>query len=174
MPAVETWDAIRARRNVREYSDRPIATDDLDRVLRAGWLAPSSLNQQRWNFILCADRQQLEELSRLSRWAGHVGGAAAAIALIAPVSDDPDVNESLEFDLGQAAMSMMLAAADLGIGSSHAAVEDQDSARRLLGHPADRKCDLLIALGYPASRPLAPVEQPKRRPFDDVVRRDHW
>ncbi len=171
---MDTWDAIRARRNVRQYRDEPIAPADLDRILEAAWRSPSSMNQQRWDFILCTDRSQLQELSKLSRWARHVGGAAAAIALIAPESDDPDVSESLELDLGQATMSMMLAAADLGIGSCHAAVEEQDRARRLLRHPKDRLCALLIALGYPADRPLAPIKCPKRRPIDEVVHRGGW
>jgi hypothetical protein len=34
---METWDAIRARRNVRTYQDRPIAANDLDRIVEAGW-----------------------------------------------------------------------------------------------------------------------------------------
>ena len=171
---METWEAIRARRNVRGYTDRPIAEFDLDRILQAAWRSPSSMNRQRWDFIVCTDRHLLREMSRLSGWAEHVANAAATVALIVPDSDDPDVVESLEFDLGQAAMSMMLAAADLGVASCHAAVEDQDLARLLLNYPKDRRCDLLIAFGYPADRPLTPVGRPKRRPFDEVVHRGHW
>jgi nitroreductase len=33
---METWDAIRARRNVRQYTDQPIARGDLERILDAG------------------------------------------------------------------------------------------------------------------------------------------
>ena len=58
-------------------------------------------------------------------------------------------------------MSIMVAAADLGIGSAHSAVADQDLARRLLGFPEDRFCAWLISLGVPADRPLAdPAAQP--------------
>jgi nitroreductase len=71
-------------------------------------------------------------------------------------------------------MSMLLAAADLGIGSAHSAVSDQALARRLLGFPEDRFCAWLICLGVPADRPLAPIRRPNRRPFEDVVHRDHW
>jgi len=59
----------------------------------------------------------------------------------------------MRYDLGQATMSMMLAAADQGIGSAHAAVAEQDLARQLLGFPGDRLCAYLIAFGYPADRP---------------------
>jgi len=68
----------------------------------------------------------------------------------------------------------MLAAADLGIGSGHSAVSDQALAREVLGLPEDRICVYLIALGFPAGRPLVPIEHPKRRPFDDVVHWDRW
>jgi nitroreductase len=71
-------------------------------------------------------------------------------------------------------MSIMLAAADLGIGTCHAAIGDQALARDLLGLPADRECMWLISLGYPRERALAPIERPDRRAFDDVVHLGRW
>jgi nitroreductase len=99
---------------------------------------------------------------------------AATIALVAPTSDDAQLRDLIQFDLGQATMSVMLAAADLGIGSVHAGVHDQELARQLLGFPEDRFCALLITLGVPADRPLTPIQRPDRRPFNDVVHRGHW
>jgi nitroreductase len=108
------------------------------------------------------------------RAARHVAGSAATIALVAPVSDDAHTRELIQYDLGQATMSVMLAAADLGIGSAHASVGDQELARRLLGFPDDRSCAYLITLGVPADRPLTPIRRPNRRPFTDVVHRGRW
>jgi nitroreductase len=71
-------------------------------------------------------------------------------------------------------MSIMLAAADLGIGSGHASVGDQALARRILALPDDREVAILLALGYPADRPLTPIRRPNRRTFDDVVHRERW
>lgn len=171
---VDTWDAIRARRNVRAFSDRAIFSEDLTRILEAGRRAPSSKNDQPWDFVVCTDRAQLGELSKVWRFGGHVAGSAATIALVAPVTDDARARESIQYDLGQATISMMLAAADLGIGSGHSAVGDQDLARRVLGLPADRFCATLIALGYPADRPLAPIARPNRRSLGDVVHYGRW
>lgn len=171
---METWEAITSRRNVRQYTDDPIREGDLDRILEAGWRTPSSMNRQRWDFILSTDRAHLEELSKCWRGAGHVARSAATIALIAPRSDDQRERESVQYDLGQVTMSIMLAATDLGIGTGHAAVEDQALAQSILGFPDDRYCAWLIALGYPADRPLVPIKNPQRRPFDEVVRRDTW
>jgi nitroreductase len=171
---MQTWDAIRSRRNVRRFADRPLDPADLDRILEAARRTPSSRNDQRWDFVVSTDREQLIELANVWGAARHVATSAATVALIAPMTDDPDERASIDYDLGQATMSIMLAAADLGIGSAHAAVDDQELARRILGHPADRRCAYLIALGYPAERPLTPIELPDRRPFDQVVHRGGW
>jgi nitroreductase len=167
---METWDAIRARRNVRAYDHRPIPAADLDRVLEAGRRAPSSRNQQRWDFVVGTDRDQLRQLAEVWRGARHVADSAATVGLVTTASGD----WSVAYDLGQVTMSMMLAAADLGIGSGHAAVQDQELARRLLGFPADRQLAWLIAFGYPAGRPLRPIDRPDRRSFDDVVHLGGW
>jgi nitroreductase len=172
---MEAWDAIRARRDVRQFADRQIADQDLDRILEAGRRSPSSQNWQPWDFVVVSDRAQLHELSRVWRAAGHVAGSAATIALIGPVLPDDDRRSgSLRYDLGQVSMSIMIAAAALGIGSGHSAVADQDLARTVLGLPPDRFCAYLIPLGYPADRPLRPIERPDRRPFEDVVHRGRW
>jgi nitroreductase len=171
---VETWDAISARRNVRAFADRPIADGDLARILEAAWRTPSSSNQQRWDFVVCTDREQLQALSKVWQWAVHVATSAATICLVAPRPQDGYERDSIQYDLGQATMSIMLAAADLGIGSGHAHVEDKELARRILGVPEDRFCAWLIALGYPADRPLAPIVRPNRRPFESVIHRGHW
>lgn len=174
MPGMETWDAIRARRNVRQFEDRQISGEDIDRILEAGRRTPSAMNEQRWDFIVVTDRAQLEELAKVWRGGGHVATSAATVALVVPESDDQRAKHSIEYDLGQATMSMMLAAADLGIGSGHSAVADQDLAHRVLGLPEDRRCAYLIALGYPGDRPLVPIRRPDRRPFDQVVHRGRW
>jgi nitroreductase len=171
---VETWDAIRARRNVRSYGGRAIAPEDLDRILEAARRAPSAGNQQAWDFVVCTDPEQLAQLAGVGPATRHVAGSAATVALVAPAADDAQARDLIQFDLGQATMSIMLAAADLGIGSGHAGVGDQELARRVLGVPADRFCALLISLGVPAGRPLAPIQRPDRRPFEDVVHRGHW
>jgi nitroreductase len=171
---METWEAIRSRRSVRTYEDCSIDPAVLDRILEAARRTPSSMNQQAWDFIVVTDRDRLRALSKVWRYAEHVGTSSATIALIAPLSADADERETYQFDLGQVSMSVMLAAADQGIGSCHAAIGEQALAREILGVPEDHECMWLIALGYPADRPLEAIERPNRRGFDEVVHRDSW
>jgi len=72
--AVETWDAIRARRNVRSYDERGIAPEHLDRILEAGRRSPSASNRQLWDFVLVTDPSQLQELSKVWMGARHLAG----------------------------------------------------------------------------------------------------
>jgi len=169
---MQTWEAITSRRNVRSFADRLIAAADLDRILEAGRRAPSSQNWQPWDFVLVTDRALLTELAKVWRGAGHVAHSAATIVVVGPAADNPFRRAQL--DLGQATMQMMLAAADLGIGSCHAGIADMPRVRELLGIPDDRDWALLISLGYPDDRPLTPIKNPDRRPFGEVVHRNHW
>lgn len=172
--SMDTWHAITSRRDVRRFEERPLPDDALDRILEAGRRAPSSRNWQPWDFVVVTDRDELRELAKVWRGGAHVADSAATIALVLPRTDDPDERETALFDLGQAAMMMLIAAADLGIASGHSAVADQEQARRVLGLPPDRVAAYLIDLGYPADRPLQPIRRPNRRPFDEVVHRGRW
>jgi nitroreductase len=171
---VETWDAITSRRNVRRYAAEPIPPGDLDRILEAARRTPSAGNRQHWDLVVVTDRGQLAELSRVWHAAGHVATSAATIALVMPVTDDARTREIDQYDLGQLTFAVTVAAADLGVGSGHSSVEDQELARRVLGVPDGYVVPWLIALGYPADRPLAPIAEPDRRPFDEVVHRGRW
>src|ERR1700761_2113194 len=105
---METWDAIRARRNVRTYLPDPVPAADLDRIAEAGWRAPSASNRQHWNFIIVTDRGPLHALSTVWRGARHIAGAAAAIALVIPQPEDERGKMIDQYDLGQATYAIMV------------------------------------------------------------------
>jgi nitroreductase len=171
---METWDAITARRNVREFEDRPIPDDDLDRILEVGRRSPSSRNWQPWDFVVVTDREQLRELSTVWRGGGHIADSAATVAVALPTTLDERERGIAMYDVGQCTMAMQIMAADLGIGSGHSAIGDHDLARSILGLPENRYAAYLIDFGYPADRPLAPIRRPNRRPFEEVVHRGRW
>jgi nitroreductase len=171
---METWDAIRSRRNVRSYDDRQIGEEDMSRILEAARRTPSAGNKQRWGFVVVRDKDRLQRLSAIWQGARHIPGSAATIALIGPDPDEERDRISVAYDMGQLTMTIMLAAADLGIGSGHSSARDQAVARDVLEIPEGSRCWWLIGLGYPADRPLRPIEKPDRRPLDDLVHHDKW
>jgi nitroreductase len=171
---METWDAVTSRRQVRSFTDEAIPDDHLRRILEAGRRAPSARNRQPWDFVVVRNRVQLERLAGVWQGASWTAGSHATIAFVLANADDPRVAALQRFDLGQAAMQMMITAADLAVATGQAACEDQSLAQELLGFPDGHHCALLIAIGYPADRPLRPIVKPSRRDYDDVVHFDTW
>lgn len=165
------WRTIRTQRAVRRFDVRPIDEHVLRRIVDAGRRAPSSMNAQRWSFVVATDGERLRDLARVGEYADHIGAAAAAVALVTPDADEDWMRESIAFDLGQSAQNMMLCAWEAGIGSVHAAVYDEALARRLLGYPDGSRCDYVLSFGYPAERPR---DEGARRPLDEVVHRERW
>lgn len=175
-PAMSVWEAVDHKRVIRHFAERALDPDDLVRILNAGRRAASSKNLQRWQFIVCRDRDHLRELAAVGQWADHLAGAAVAIALVTPDPAAADAPLSVMFDLGMAAANMMLVAWELGIGSVPATVYEHDLARRLLGYPEDHHCEYLVSFGYPAD--AADLARPNkaggRAALADIVHDERW
>lgn len=171
---METWDAIRARRNVRTYDTRPLRREHLERIVEAGRRSPSASNRQKWDFVVVTERERLQKLSTVWQGARHVANSAATIVLVLREPEAERYRVIDQYDLGQATMAMMLAATDAGIGSGHSSIGDQAACREVVGVPDGRYCAYMIALGYPADRPLVPIQRPARRPFAEVVHWEEW
>jgi nitroreductase len=167
---------VNHKRVIREFADRPLEPEHLVRILNAGRRAASSKNLQRWQFIVCRDREHRQELAEVGPWADHIAGAAVAIALVTPDPAAADAPLSVMFDLGMAAANMMLVAWELGIGSVPATVYEQDLARRLLGYPADHHCEYLLSFGYPADADdlTRPNKSGGRVALSDIVHDERW
>ncbi len=168
---MEVGRAIETLRAIRRFDGSPLDPGELDAILEAGRRAPSSMNEQRWAFIVVTERERLRELASVGEYADHLAGASTAIALVVPEADEGWRRESIAFDLGQCAQNLMLRAWSLGIGSAHAAVYDEALARRLLGYPKEWRCEYLLSLGRPARAPARPGS---RRPLAHLLHRERW
>jgi nitroreductase len=173
---MDAWQAINSVRVVRQFEDRPLAAEHLDRILNAGRRTGSSKNEQRWAFIVVQEREHLRGLAGVGRYADHLAGAAAAVALVVPAASDPMRALSVMWDLGRAAQNMVLAAWELGIGSVPATVFDQDLTRQLLGLPDEQRCDFILSFGYPADASVLtrPNRPGGRLPLEAVVHTERW
>jgi nitroreductase len=164
---VHVESAIRTKRAIRSFTGEPLADDDVRAILDAGRHAQSSRNSQPWTFIVVRDRETLRALGECGRYAGHLAGAAVGIALVA--------SEPADFDLGQAAAYMQLAAHERGIGSCIASMWEPDRAKRLLGVPPEMHFDTAISFGWPVPEERdRPPRSAGRRRLEEVVREERW
>jgi nitroreductase len=158
-------EAIRRKRAVRAYTADPVPEAVIGDILNAGRRAQSSKNSQPWTFILVTDREQLQRLSTAGTYAAHLSTAAFAVVLVGPAG--------AEFDLGQAAAYLQLAATAYGVGSCITTLHNRAAAHAILGVPEELTCHWSIAFGYPAEQP-APIKAGGRKPLDEVVRRERY
>jgi nitroreductase len=158
-------EAIRRKRAVRAYTADPVPEPTIEAILNAGRRAQSSKNTQPWVFVLVTEREQLARVATAGNFAGHVPHAAFLVVLVgAP---------GTEFDLGQAAANMQLAATALGVGSCVTTLHNQELAREILGVPPELNCRWSIAFGYPAEE-RGPLRAGGRRPLNEIVRRERY
>jgi nitroreductase len=166
-------EAIRTKRAVRQFQQRPLDEQAVHAILNAGRRSQSAKNSQPWHFIAIQDKATLKALSRLGEWAGHLAGAALGVAIITP---HPDTRFSVMFDAGQSAAYMQLAAWEMGIGSCLATIYEPEKARQILGFPDDQHIRIAISFGYPLDEEALTAGPRKggRQPLDEIVHWDKW
>jgi nitroreductase len=157
--------AIRTKRATRQFADQSVPDDVIRQIVDAGRRSQSSKNDQPWTFVVVRDRATLRQLSECGQYAGHLAGAAFAVAIVAQPGYD--------FDQGQAAAYLQLAAWEFGVGSCIASIHEPDKARAILGAPDELQFDTAISFGYPA-QPLVAPRAGGRKPLDEVVRWEKW
>ena len=166
-------EAIRTKRAIRKFQDKPLPDDVLRTILDAGRRSQSSKNQQAWQFIVIRDKSTLKALSVCGPWAGHLAGAAAAVAILTP---DPTAKFQTMFDAGQAAAYMQLCAWELGVGSVPASIYEAEKARETLGFPPEWHLRIALSFGYPLEEEKLTAAPKKggRRSLEEIVHWERW
>ncbi|MGH3030161.1 MAG: nitroreductase family protein [Gaiellaceae bacterium] len=162
--------AIASKREVREYSDKPVPDDVRRRILEAGRVAGSAANRQPWRFLVLEDVGLRERVAETVFEPGNVLGARFTVAVVVSGKGP------LAFDSGRAAQNMMLAAWNEGVGSSPNGMPDPDATAELLDVREGERPVMILTFGYPA-RPRDPearsVEEwlgkAKRKPLEELV-----
>ena len=162
---MDVLEAIRTKRAVRQFADRPVPDDVIREIVNAGRRAQSSKNDQPWTFVVVTEREQLQRLSTAGAYAAHMPSSAFTVVLVAPAA--------YEFDLGQAAAYLQLAAVEHGIGSCVTTLQNSEAAHAILGVPPELSCRWSITFGYPAEAP-APLKPGGRRPLEELVRYERY
>jgi len=141
-------EAIKSRRSIREYKDKPIPKDVLEKIVDAARFAPTARNVQPWEFIVVTRPETLKKMAELAENGRFIASSQACIAVFCS-----DTKYYLE-DGCAATENLMLAATALGVGSCWVAGDKKPYCSQiniLLNVPATFKLVSLIALGYPST-----------------------
>jgi len=164
---MHVMEAIRERRSVRAYQDRPVPHEVLLRVLEAARLAPSAANRQLRKFVVVrepAARAALAEAANRQRFVAEAPVVIAGVGLAPERKMSCDI-PSDPVDVAIALDHLSLAAVEEGLGTCWIGAFDQAQVKRLLGIPDTADVIELMTLGYPADQP-----RPKnRKPLEELV-----
>jgi nitroreductase len=150
---METVDNIFSRRSVRRYLPKPVSSDLIENVLKAGMNAPSAGDEQPWHFIIIDKHDLLLNISESHPYAKMLKDAPIAIL----VCGDLQVLKFKDLwiqDCSAASENMLLAAHDLGLGAVWIGVYPAENLvreiRNILSIPQHIVPFSIIGIGYPA------------------------
>jgi len=188
---MNTYDLILSRRSIRQFLDKSVPRDLIERCIDAARLAPSSANKQPLEFIALSEDEICRKLFPCLTWAAYLKDWSPPVEKRprAYVTIAVDKGRALagfaEYDIAFAASHVILVAQEEGVASCAIVAFDKNKVKDLLGVPADYDLPLIIALGYPAE--TAVVEEMKdsceywrddddihhvpKRPLKDLI---HW
>lgn len=169
---MEAYEALITRRSIRNYQDRPVPAEVVDKILEAAMQAPSAVDKQPWHFVVIDDNELLREIPSVHQYAKMAARAPCAILVCA----DPGLALGSGYvpqDCSAATQNILLAAHALGLGAVWCGVYEEPDReagfRSLLSIPEPIQPFSLVVLGYPDESHA----QPDRfRP--DRVHRNGW
>jgi nitroreductase len=167
---MNTLEAIKERRSIRQFTDEPIGKDALEKLLDAARWAPTASNQQRWRFVVVTSPTVKELIKNFS--PGIFAVPAAFIVICVEKTPDAGTQAEVTYlaDCAIAAQNIMLAAYEMGIGSCLALAYSKVAVKEILNLPENVEVLLVVTLGYPAESP----KPPPRRELSQIAFLDEY
>ncbi len=169
---METLEAIRTRRSVREFTAQPVEESAVETLLRAAMSAPSAGNQQPWHFIVVNERALLDRIPEFSPYAAMCREAPLGILVCGDTTLEKYPGYWIQ-DCSAATQNLLLAAHDLGLGAVWTGVYPREERmrgfRQLLNLPDHILPLAFVVIGHPAERP-----QPQDRFRPERIHYNRW
>jgi nitroreductase len=171
-------DMVITRQSTRAYDTREVDTEKVERCLEAARLAPSACNAQPWKFIVVNDpaiknaladatQDRILPLNHFTKQAPvHVVIVREKANLTSSIGQVVKDKEFPMMDIGIAAVHFCLQALEEGLGTCIIGWFNEKKVRKLLSIPTNKRVELIITLGYPASEEIRPK---KRKLKEEVV-----
>jgi len=158
---------IEKRYSVRAYRADPVEEAKLREVLRAAQLAPTAANRQPFRLLVVKTAGLEKDLARVYRapWFTQATLVLAMCSLPEQAWSRKDGRNYADVDATIAMDHVILAAANLGLGTCWIAAFDPAAAREVLKLPQGCEPLALTPLGYAADEP----KPKKRKPVTDLV-----
>ena len=150
-------DLVKRARSFRRYDPtKAVSTDDLKEFVEAARLTPSAGNLQRLRYLALTEKSEVLTLTKEVKWAGYLtdwdgpsdGEAPAAYLILL----SPESTGVSQIDVGIAAETILLAAAEKGVGGCMILNFPREALTERYNLAGKYKIELVISLGVPAEK----------------------
>jgi nitroreductase len=149
-------DLVKANRSYRRFhQDRAIDEQMLREIVELGRLSPSGANLQPLKYMLSWTSEKNDIIFPTLAWAGYLkdwpgpGDGERPTAYII-VLGDSQISKNFGCDHGIACQSILLGAAEKGLGGCMIGSIDREQLRAAMDIPEWFEILLVLALGYPS------------------------
>ncbi len=163
---------VNKRYSVRAYKRSPVGKEKLLKILNAARLAPTANNRQPFQILVVHTKGREQQLlSIYSReWFVQAPVILCVCGLPAVAWVRRDGRRFMDVDIAIVMDHMVLAAAEMGIGTCWIAAFEVGNARKVLSIPDDVEPLIFTPLGYPADT----LGIKKRKNLEELVRYENW
>lgn len=151
------YEGIQTRRSIRQYENRPVEKELIEKLLKAGMQAPSAANQQPWEFIVVEDKETLVKLSNAHMYATPLKNAPLGIIVLLN-KKYLKADKYWQQDLAAATENILLAAVELGLGAVWMGIAPEEDRmsyiRELFNLPPGVEAFSMLAIGYSTDNKL--------------------
>ena len=165
-------DLLTRNRSYRRFhEDRPLDEQTLRGLVELTCLCPSAANRQPLKYLICWEPERNARVFAHLRWAGALADWPGPAEGERPtgyvvILGDMDVATHFNVDPGIVAQSMLLGAAEQGLGGCMVGSIDRDGLRKALGIHERLAITLVVALGHPKETVvLEPGRSPDEIPY---------
>lgn len=165
-------EVIRVRRSIRKYKGKRIEEEKLGRVLEAGRLSPSAVNNQPWHFILITDLEMRSRMKEAYDRSWFYDAPAIIVVCVDPtIAAVRDGENFWMVDGAIALQSMVLQATEEGLGTCWIGAFHEAVVRKILAIPPHIRVLVMTPIGYPDE-----VKEPvtKRKKMEEILHQNKW
>jgi len=170
-------DLMRKRASIRDYSEKPIENDKLNKILEAAQLAPSACNFQPWYFIVVSEKEGLNNI--YDCYSRDWVKTSPMFIIVCGNSEaswkrPADGKDHVDIDAGIAIEHICLAAVEENIGTCIICHFDVKLCKESFGIPEQIEPLAIISIGYPSDPNIFEKTLKKRKAIEEIVRREKF
>ncbi|MBR6013490.1 MAG: nitroreductase family protein [Selenomonadaceae bacterium] len=156
--------AIFTRTSVRQFEEKEVEQEKIEKILQAAFASPTAKNQQAWEFYVVTNKEILQKLSTASPFATPAANAPAAI-VICYRKENLRVPEKVEIDCAIATENIWLECEELGLGGVMLGIAPEEdrmkAVEEILNIPENLRAFTIFPFGYPKNK------KPQKNRYDE-------